>query len=112
MKISSRTENGVTILELLGNIKTLGDMEEFSSAIQAELDQKHLKVLLNFQEVGFVNSSGLGRLVLASKKVIEAGGVMKVSGLAQDLDELFTFTRLKEKIAVFKTEADAVRSFQ
>lgn len=112
MKISSRTENGVTVLELLGNIKTPGDMEEFSSAIQIELERKNLKLVLNFQEVGFVNSSGLGRLVLASKKVGEKGGVMKVTGLAQDLDELFTFTRLKEKIAVFKTEAEAISSFQ
>lgn len=112
MKISSRTENGVTILELLGNIKTPSDMEEFSSAIQTELGRKNLKLVLNFQEVGFVNSSGLGRLVLASKRVGESGGVMKVSCLAQDLDELFSFTRLKEKIAVFKTEAEAVGSFQ
>lgn len=112
MKISSRTENGVTVLALLGNIKTPGDMEEFSSSIQAELERKSLKLVLNFQEVGFVNSSGLGRLVLASKRVGEGGGIMKVCCLAQDLDELFTFTRLKEKIAVFKTEADAVRSFQ
>lgn len=112
MKISSRTENGVTILELLGNIKTPGDMEEFSAAIQTELERNNLKLLLNFKEVGFVNSSGLGRLVLASKKVGESGGIMKVTGLAQDLDELFTFTRLKEKIAVFKNEGEALRSFQ
>ncbi|MBI5638127.1 MAG: STAS domain-containing protein [Nitrospinae bacterium] len=111
MKISARTENGVTILDLLGNIKTPGDMEEFSTAIETELGRNNLKLLLNFQEVGFVNSSGLGRLVLAAKKVGERGGTMKVTGLAQDLDELFTFTRLKEKIGVFKSEAEALRNF-
>lgn len=111
MKISARTENGVTILDLLGNIKTPGDMEEFSAAIETELGRNNLKLLLNFQEVGFVNSSGLGRLVLAAKKVGERGGVLKVINLAQDLDELFTFTRLKEKIGVFKNEAEALRNF-
>ncbi len=112
MKIATRTVADVTILDLMGNIKSPGDMEDFSKAIEDELGLNHTKLLLNFHEVGFINSSGLGRVVLAAKKVAAKAGVMRVMNLAQDIDDLFTFTRLKEKIGVFKNEKDAVESFR
>ncbi|MBI5177785.1 MAG: STAS domain-containing protein [Nitrospinae bacterium] len=112
MKITMRVAGDVTILDMIGNMKSPADLEDFSGAVNAELDQNHLKLLLNFKDVGFVNSSGLGRLVLAAKKIGDKSGHLKVVNLAPDLDELFTFTRLKEKIGVFKAEDEALRSFQ
>ncbi len=111
MKISERTVDQVTIFDLVGNIKTPSDMEEFSGAIDAALGRNDVRLLLNFQDVGFINSSGLGRLVLAAKKISDRNGSLKVMNLASDLDELFTFTRLKEKIGVYKSEEEAIRSF-
>lgn len=112
MKIASRLVGGVAVLDLVGNIKSSGDMEEFSAAVDAELEKGHARILLNFQDIGFINSSGLGRLVLASKKIAAKKGEMKVIHLSADIEELFTFTRLKEKIGVFKTEEEALKSFQ
>jgi anti-sigma B factor antagonist len=112
MKVTIRTLGDVSVIDLVGSIKTSIDMEDFSKAITDELDRKHIKLLLNFSEVGFVNSSGLGRLVLATKKVAEKNGVLKVMNLAKELDDLFTFTRLKEKIGVYKDEKEALESFR
>lgn len=112
MKITGRTVGDVAVLDLTGNIKSSADMEEFSAAIDAEIGRGRNRILLNFADIGFINSSGLGRLVLASKKASEKKGAIKVVNLAPDIDELFTFTRLREKIGVFKSEDEALRSFQ
>ncbi len=112
MKVSSRIQEGVTILDLDGDIKSAEDMEAFSSAIDSELKENHTNILLNFQNVKFINSSGLGRLVLGAKKVAEVSGSLRVMNLANDLDELFTFTRLKEKINVYNSEEEALEGFK
>lgn len=112
MKVSSREQEGVVILDLDGDIKTAEDMGTFTSAIDNELKEGRANILLNFQEVKFINSSGLGRLVLGVKKVTESSGSLRVMNLANDLDELFTFTRLKEKINVYKNEEEALEGFK
>ncbi len=112
MKISSRVQEGVTILDIDGDIKTAEDMETFSTAIDNELKENRTSILINFEKVKFINSSGLGRLVLGVKKVTESGGSLRVMNLANNLDELFTFTRLKEKINVYKNEEEALEGFK
>jgi len=93
-----------------GNIKSPADLDNFSQTINAEIGQKKTKILLNFKEVSFINSSGLGRLILAAKKIAEVDGTLQVTNLSDDLEELFTFTRLKDKVAVYKDEAEALEA--
>jgi anti-anti-sigma factor len=105
-----RNSGDVTIIDLSGNIKSPADLENFSRAINTEIEKNNCKILLNFKEVSFINSSGLGRLILATKKLAELDGALQVMNLSGDLDELFTFTRLKDKITVFKDEKEALAS--
>jgi anti-sigma B factor antagonist len=93
-----------------GNIKSPTDLDNFSQAINSEIDNEKKKILLNFQKVSFINSSGLGRLILAAKKVAEIDGTLQIVNLSADLEELFTFTRLKDKISVYKDETEALEA--
>ena len=110
MNITVRKNGDITIIDISGNIKSPTDLDSFSQAINAEIEQKNINILLNFKEVSFINSSGLGRLILASKKITEADGTLRVFNLSDDLEELFTFTRLKDKVPVYKNEAEAMEA--
>ena len=110
MNTAVRNNGDITIIDMSGNIKSPTDLDNFSQAINSEIEQKKKKILLNFQEVSFINSSGLGRLILAAKKIAEIEGTLQVTNLSDDLEELFTFTRLKDKIAVYKDEAEALEA--
>jgi anti-sigma B factor antagonist len=108
MKITARDVNGIKVVDLDGNMKTPSDMEDFTNFIEKELAADQKKFLLNFVAVHFINSSGLGRLILASKKITEKKGSLGVINLNPDVDELFTITRIKEKIPVFADEPTAL----
>lgn len=102
---------GTLVVSLAGNIRTNEDYAAFKETIDSALDEGKTKLILNFAEVGFVNSSGLGRLVLASKKAQDAGGAIHVTNLTPELRELFAFTRLDAKIPVFPSVEDATAAF-
>ncbi len=111
MEIKVRKVDEVTILDIGGNIKESKDLEAFTNAVSSVLDDGSTKILLNFEKVRFITSSGLGRIVMAIKKISGIGGQLKVMNLGKEIDELFTYTRLKDKISVLGSEEEAVKSF-
>ena len=103
---------GVTVINLAGRI-TLGQgTHKLRQAIREALDRGRSHILLNFDEVLYVDSSGLGELVASSKQVLEAGGRMKLMKLNQMAKDLIQITRLYMVFEVFKDEATALRSFE
>ncbi|MDH5679332.1 MAG: STAS domain-containing protein [Nitrospinota bacterium] len=111
MEATLRDKDNVTIIELRGSIKTNEDYDIFKSAIDQAIEKGTPKVLLNFRDVNFINSSGLGRLILAAKIISEDHGQLKITDLSEDLRELFVFTRLDSKIPIYSSEEEALSAF-
>jgi anti-sigma B factor antagonist len=111
VEAGKRDAGDVTIIDLVGNIRTNDDYALFKQSIDDALARGKSKLILNFGGVNFINSSGLGRLVLAAKRAKESGGAIKIVNLSDDLRELFTFTRLDAKIPVCATEEEAIKAF-
>lgn len=111
LEATLRDKDNVTIIELRGSIKTNEDYDIFKSAIDQAIEKGTPKVLLNFRDVNFINSSGLGRLILAAKIISEDHGQLKITDLSEDLRELFVFTRLDSKIPIYSSEEEALSAF-
>ncbi len=108
MKTTNRQNNGISIIDFCGSIRSSDELDDLSQVIKHETNKSNVKLLLDFKEVDFINSSGLGRLILAAKKLSEESGTLSIMNLSEELDELFTFTKLKEKIATYKNEEEAI----
>ncbi len=111
LRISKRDNSGVIILDLAGNIRTNEDYVVFKEAVEGIIHEGKVKIILNFDEVHFINSSGLGRLILAAKKTTDGNGTLKVINLSDNLKGLFSFTKLDNRIPVFASEAEAIADF-
>ena len=116
MEVEHRTNSirkhlDIAIIDLKGSIKTSEDYNLFKQSIDGLVDKGSAHILLNFRGVNFINSSGLGRLILAAKRINEEKGSLKIVELSDDLRELFTFTRLDSKIPIFEKESEALESF-
>ncbi len=111
MDITKREVGDVVVIDLVGNLRSNDDYGRFRQAIDDTLDQGISRVVLNFAQVTFINSSGLGRLVMAAKRAKEGGGALRVVSLSPELQELFAFTRLDSKIPTYPTEEEAIRAF-
>jgi stage II sporulation protein AA (anti-sigma F factor antagonist) len=67
-------------------------------------------ILFNFNEVGFMDSSGLG-LVLGRYKIVnEKGGKVLACSLSPGVQRVFELSGLQTKIPVFATEREALNS--
>lgn len=101
----------VTLVNLTGRI-TLGEGTAlFRQAIESVLDRGRSRILLNFAEIFYVDSSGLGELMHANKLVTNAGGVLKLMKLNEITRDLIQVTRLYTVFEVFPDEPSALASF-
>ena len=90
------------------------ELEKLSTALYELVDDQQgepRRLLIDFSRTGYIDSSGLGALVSISKKIREAGGELRLSGLNDDLRSLFELTKLDTLFAIAETPQQALASF-
>lgn len=85
--------------------------QEFKDVVLAAVEQGAQRVLVDFSETGYIDSSGLGALVSLNKRIRERGGELRLAALNEDLRTLFELTRLDTLFELHDSVADAVASF-
>ena len=73
--------------------------------------EKKLEAILNLAEVDYVDSTGLGAMVVCASNMKKAGGKVKLLSLNKRNIELLVITRLTTMFEIFDDEQDAVNSF-
>jgi anti-sigma B factor antagonist len=106
----SRDGSGVTVVKVEGQL-IVGNRQELKDLVTAALDHGDRRILIDFSQTGYIDSSGLGALVSISKRVREAGGDLRLSGLNEDLRSLFELTKLDTLFAIAETPQQALASF-
>jgi anti-sigma B factor antagonist len=69
------------------------------------------RLLLNFQQVEFLSSAALGKLITLDKKVKAHGGKMKLTNIRPEIYEVFAITKLNKLFDIRDDEADALAAF-
>ena len=113
MQIEERidTASDVTILDLKGKI-TLGDGDEaLKDKINSLIQQNRRRILLNFAEVPYIDSAGLGEVVRTYTTVSRQGGQLKLVNLTKRITDLLSITKLLTVFETFDVEADALKTF-
>ena len=112
MTIKERVSGDVTILDLDGKI-TLGEGDVLlRDTISKLVDNKSVKVILNLENVSYMDSGGLGEVVRSYTSVRNAGGDVKLLKVAKRISDLLTITKLHTVFDTFDDEAEAVGSFK
>jgi len=62
--------------------------------------------LLNFQDVTFMNSSGIGALVAALKEVKKSNSQLFICSMSTQVSEIFRITKLDKLFKVFESRED------
>ena len=106
------TAGDVSILNLSGNI-ILGDgSEALRKEIRCLLAEGKKKILLNLENVHFLDSSGIGELISAYTTVRREGGELKLLNLTRRIEHLMTITKLLTVFDVYEDESEALGSFK
>ena len=111
MKLSTRNHQDVTILYPEGKI-TLGDGDqELGEAVRTALNDGSKKILINFEKVSYLDSSGVGELVGCYTSIKGKGGELRICGMNSRIFSLITMTSLHSVFDVKDTEAEALAGF-
>jgi anti-sigma B factor antagonist len=102
-----RQERGGIVLDLRGEIN--GFAEEALNTAYAEADAKDTKtILLNFEEVDYINSTGIALIVGLLAKARVSQRRLVAYGLSDHYVEIFEITRLSDFMSVFPDEESAM----
>ena len=80
LDIASRDKEGVRILDLSGKL-AVGGASDLRERVNAETAAGHLQQLLNLKDVEYIDSTGLGTMVICHMALQKAGGTLKLSNL-------------------------------
>jgi anti-sigma B factor antagonist len=107
LEASVRHVGAVAIIDLRGEIDARAE-EALNSAYAAAENDDPQAILLNFGDVGYINSTGIALIVGLLSQARKASRRLMACGLSDHYVEIFQITRLADFMAVFPDEASAL----
>jgi anti-sigma B factor antagonist len=109
--IQQRETEGIFIFDLHGRIVAGSEAEELRGAMTSFASRLSPNLILNLQHVHFIDSTGLGTLVLGHSAMQKAGGALKLLNLSKRSAQLLILTKLSTVFELFDDEQAAINSF-
>jgi anti-sigma B factor antagonist len=110
LDIHESSREGIVILSLKGRL-TVGEASQVRERVSAVAAAGNVNVLLNLEHVEYIDSTGLGAMVICFTSLKKAGGALKLVNPNKRNVELLLLTKLHTIFEVFADEQDAVNSF-
>ncbi|HEY4978939.1 MAG TPA: STAS domain-containing protein [Candidatus Acidoferrum sp.] len=111
LKMTSREVDGVTVVAMDGRIVLGEESNALREKAKALVAEGKKKVVLNMDNVTFIDSAGLGTLVAAHHSAKNQGASLRLCHLGSKFQEVLQITKLMTIFDVYNTEAEAVASF-
>ena len=111
LEITTRDREGVFVLDLKGKLTAGEAAIAFRAAFEEITAEPGARLILNMKLVDTVDSTGLGAMVMCSKRAASTRGMAKLAHVNRRNIELLVMTRLDTIFEVFEDELDAVNSF-
>ena len=111
LEIQRKEREGVTIFDMKGRITVGPEATALREAVAAAVSGGVRQLVLNLALVDFIDSTGLGAVVMSSTTMRKAGGTVKLLNLSRRNIELLVMTKLATVFETFTDETDAVNSF-
>jgi anti-sigma B factor antagonist len=111
LDIHKREKEGVSILDLKGRLVVGEPAGRLREKVTEEITQGVRKLILNLEHVEYIDSTGLGCMVICYTSMQKAGGAMKLAKLNRRNVELLVLTKLSTVFQLYAEEQDAINSF-
>jgi anti-sigma B factor antagonist len=109
--IQRREREGIAILDLKGRLVVGPPASALRAAMDELLSATATRVILNLEGVDYIDSTGLGTMVICYTSLQKASGGLKLLNLNRRNLELLVLTKLSTVFELFTDEQDAVNSF-
>lgn len=111
LEIHEREREGIAILDLKGRITSGAEAGAFRDAASAIAGRPSPNLILNMAQVDYVDSTGLGAMVMVANSFKRNEGKVKLLNMNRRNIELLVMTKLATIFEIFNDEVDAINSF-
>jgi anti-sigma B factor antagonist len=111
LKMTNREVNGVSVMALDGRIVLGEESNALREKLKSLIAEGKKKIVLNMDNIKYIDSSGLGALVAAHCSAKTQGASLRLCHLGSKFQEVLQITKLLTVFEVSDTEAAAVASF-
>jgi anti-sigma B factor antagonist len=110
LELTTKEREGVTIVTMKGRL-TVGEASAPREKVNELVAAGKVNIIFDLAGVDYIDSTGLGGLVICFTSIKKAGGALKLLNLNKRNIELLVLTKLHTIFEVFSEEQDAVNSF-
>ena len=105
-----RENSGVSVIDVQEDLGSYvaSDLRE---NLEDLLVSKIQKIIVNMGNVQHINSTGVGAIVGAAKRIRQRGGDVKVCGLSDNMKRTFDLTGASSVVEIYESESSAIAAF-
>ncbi len=108
MKIEDKIDNNFAILAIDGNI-VLEETAKLKESVEVFVEDASLTgIIINCENVNFIDSSGLGLIVSIYKTLLKRERKFALTSLNDRTKEIFILTKLDKILTLTESDEDAV----
>ena len=104
----SRKQNNINLFILGGELIDRNQAKELLAEIETSIAKGENKILLNLQELNYINSSGLNVFINILTKARQAVGEVAICCVNKKISELLVITKLDSIFNVSENEEKAI----
>lgn len=98
--------DGIRVIDVHGEITGFADQQ--ITDVHKKAGEGASAVIINFDDLEYMNSGGIGLLVTTLIRAQRAGHDLRAYGLNDHYRQIFTLTRLDEAISIHDDESSAI----
>jgi anti-sigma B factor antagonist len=111
LAIEQREVEGIVIVDLSGRLTTGPDAADMRRVFDQLKTAKSNRIILNLKQLEYIDSTGLGTLVIGHSAATDSGGAMKLVHLSKRSAQLLILTKLSTVFEIYDDEQAAINSF-
>jgi anti-sigma B factor antagonist len=111
LEAGRREREGVVILDLEGRLTAGEEAARLRETLRELGAAGAHRIVLNLRGVDYIDSTGLGALVICYTSLMKAGGKLALLNLNRRNIELLVYTKLATVFEIFNDEQEAVNSY-
>jgi anti-sigma B factor antagonist len=104
---SKTNQKSHTIVKIAGNLDGQKS-DELMSSIEKLIVPGNVDILVNFENVEYISSMGIGTLISLYRDIKEKNGRLIIYGIRDVVKDIFERTHLNKRLLICETENDAL----
>ena len=112
MNFSKEISEDVLIVVINLKRATITESDEFRKILLKDIADGWKKIVIDFKNCTFMDSTFLGSLVLGLKEIAKVGGDLRIAEAHGDSQEIIELTGTSRIFQTFKTKEEAIQSFK